>query len=160
MRWDLVDSFEVLKKGVYSRAIKEFQGDEDFLAEHEPGCPRVPEPFFVEMIAQAGGVLFGLGNDFKKEVILAKIELARFEKTVAPPCRLTIEARIEEQREEGAWISGVVKQGDECVAKARILLVVMESLAGLPDKIVVFNDHFLSHYEIYKIAKQSEGIIV
>ena len=160
MRWDLVDHFEVLKKGVYSRAIKTFQGDEDFFAEHEPGRPRVPEPLFIEMIAQAGGVLFGLGIDFRREVILAKIEASRFEKTVAPPCRLTIEARVEEQREEGAWISGSVKQGAERVAVARILLVAMESLTGSPDKIVVFNDHFLNHYEVYKIAKQSEGIIV
>ena len=53
----------------------------------------MPEPLFIEMIAQAGGVLFGLGVDFKKEVILAKIEGARFEKTVVPPCRLVIEAR-------------------------------------------------------------------
>ncbi len=160
MRWDLVDRFEVLKKGAYSKAVKTFDGREDFFAEHEPMRPRVPEPLFIEMIAQAGGVLFGLGIAFKKEVILAKIEVARFERIVTPPCRLTIEARIEGEREEGAWISGEVKQGPERVASARILLVAMDSLAGSPDKIVVFNDHFLNHYEIYKIAKESEEAVV
>ena len=113
MRWDLIDRFEVLKKGSYSRAVKSFEGSEDFFAEHDPGRPRVPEPFYLEMIAQAGGVLFGLGIDFKKEVILAKIEHARFLKVVAPPCAFVVEARIEDQREEGAWISGSVRQDDK-----------------------------------------------
>lgn len=160
MRWDLIDRFEVLKKGVSARAVKTFDGHEDFFAEHEPQHPRVPEPLFIEMMAQAGGVLLGLGIDFKKEVILAKIETARFEKTVAPPCQLSIEARIEDQREEGAWISGFVKHGAERVATARILLVTMDSLFGSPEKTVVFNEHFLKHYEIYEIAKKSEGIVV
>ena len=160
MRWDLIDRFEVLKKGVYSRAVKAFDGGEDFFTEHEPEHPRVPEPLFIEMIAQAGGVLFGLGIAFKKEVILAKIEAAHFEKTVTPPCQLIIEARIENEREEGAWVSGEVKQGSQRVATARILLVTMDSLVGLPGKIAVFNDHFLKHYEIYKIAKASEGVVV
>ncbi len=160
MRWDLVDRFEVLKKGVYSRAVKTFNGHEDFFDEHEPGFPRVPEPLFIEMVAQTGGVLLGLGISFKKDVILAKIEDTHFKKIVTPPCWLTIEAHIENEREEGAWISGEVKQGDELVALTRILLVTMDSLSGSPEKMVVFNEHFLDHYEIYKIAKQSEGIVV
>ena len=160
MRWDLVDRFEVLKKGSYSRAVKSFDGAEDFFSEHEPDHPRVPEPLFIEMIAQAGGVLFGLGVNFKKEVILAKIEGARFEKTVVPPCQLTIEARIEDEREEGAWISGEVKQGKDRVATARILLVTMDFLSDAGGKSVVFNDRFLKHYNIRNIAKMSEGAAV
>ena len=160
MRWDLVDTFEVLKKNDFSKAVKAFDGTEDFFSEHEPGYPRVPESLFIEMIAQAGGVLFGLGIDFKKEVILAKIQTARFEKTVTPPCQLTIVARIENEREEGAWISGQVSQGGECVAMAKILLVTMEPLRGLLNQTVVFNDHFLNHYDIYRIAKKSEGVVI
>jgi 3-hydroxymyristoyl/3-hydroxydecanoyl-(acyl carrier protein) dehydratase len=160
MRWDLVDRFEVLKKNVYSRAVKSFDGSEDFFAEHEPGRPRVPEPLFIEMMAQAGGVLFGLGVDFKKLVILAKIEAARFKKEVAPPCEFVIEARIEEAREEGAWILGEVKQGAEWVAQARILLVTMDFLSGSGGKSVVFNDGFLKHYDILKIAKKSQEVAV
>ena len=160
MRWDLIDRFEVLKKGEYSRALKSFDGGEDFFAEHDPGRPRVPEPLFLEMIAQAGGVLFGLGIDFKKEVILAKIEEARFEKPVAPPCELLIEARIEGQREEGAWISGTVKQGPQLVASGRVLLVTMESLAGAEGNMIVFNDDFLKHYDVYNVARKSQGVSV
>ena len=159
MRWDLIDRFEVLKKGALSRASKSFKGNEDFFADHEPGHPRVPEPLFLEMIAQTGGVLFGLGIDFKKEVILAKIENARFQAVVVPPCELVVEARIDEEREEGAWILGVVRHQSKTVAEARILLVTMEPLTSSGKKIV-FNDHFLKHYDIYNVAKQSPGAVV
>jgi 3-hydroxymyristoyl/3-hydroxydecanoyl-(acyl carrier protein) dehydratase len=160
MRWDLIDRFEVLKKGVYAKAVKSFDGREDFFAEHDPGRPRVPEPLFLEMIAQTGGVLLGLGIDFKKEVILAKIEGARFAAPAVPPCEFTVEARIEEEREEGAWISGSVKQKDKQVAQARILLVTMDTLTGVGGRSIVFNDHFLKHYDIDHIAKRSEGVKV
>ncbi len=80
MRWDLIEKFETLKKGGVAKALRNFSGQEDFFAEHFPGNPLVPEPLFVEMIAQVGGVLFGLGLDFKKEVILA--DLIRLENLV------------------------------------------------------------------------------
>ena len=158
MRWDLIDRFEILKKGDTARATKSFSGDEDFFLEHEPDRPRVPETLFLEMIAQAGGVLIGFGIDFKKEVILAKIEAARFERSVVPPCRFIVEARLEEEREEGAWIAGSVKQDGAVVATARIFLVTMDSLSGEEGKKIVFNDGFLKHYDIYNVAKKSQEV--
>ena len=155
MRWDLIEKFEVLKKGEYAVAVKSFTGREDFFSEHFPDDPLVPEPLFVEMIAQAGGVLFGLGLDFKKEVILAKILHASFSRPVRPPCSFRVEARIDEEREEGAWVSGSVKLGDETIAKASILLVTIDSLAENKKK-VVFNDDFLEHFDVYNVARASE----
>ena len=128
MRWNLIETFEVIKKGRFSRARKSFRGTEDFFREHFPGRPLVPEPFFIEMIAQAGGVLFGVELDFKKEVVLVKIDDARFFKAVAPPCEFVVEAQLDDVREDGAWISGIVKQGSEKVAEAKILLAAMDSL--------------------------------
>lgn len=158
MRWDLLDKFHVLKKGQTAKAVKTFSGKEDFFAEHFPGRPLVPEPLFIEMIAQAGGVLLGLGIDFKKEVILAKIAKANFLKAVAPPCSLEVEAKIDEAREEGAWISGTVRHHNTLIAEATLLLVTMDSLVeGLNGKIV-FNDSFLKHYDVYEVAKMSLGL--
>jgi 3-hydroxyacyl-[acyl-carrier-protein] dehydratase len=156
VRWDLIEKFEVLKKGAYSRAFKTFSGTEDFFKDHFPGKPLVPEPLLIEMIAQAGGVLFGLGLDFQKEVILAKVSKADFLKSVAPPCRLEVQARLEEEREEGAWIDGEVLSENEPVARARILLVTMDALEGVDAQKIVFNDDFLRHFDIYNIAKKSE----
>lgn len=158
MRWDLIDQFEVLKKGSFSRAVKSFSGHEDFFMEHYDVWPLVPQTLCIEMIAQAGGVLVGLGLDFKKEVILAKIDSAEFGPTISPPCQLQIEARIEEEREEGAWVSGKVNLGKDLIVKAKILLVTVDSLTDAKRTQVVFNDHFLKHYDVYRIAAVSEGI--
>ena len=155
-----MDEFSVIKKGKISRASKEFSGEEDFFAEHYPGDPRVPEPLFIEMIAQAGGVLYGLGIGFKKEVILVKIEDAVFHSSVKPPCRLEIEAKIEGDSEDGAWVSGSVSCQGKIVASAKILLIAIESLNGLPAGKVVFNDGFLSHYDVWNVAKKSEELTV
>ena len=161
MRWDhLVDAFSLIKKGKISRATTHFTGEEDFFAEHHPGHPSVPEPFFVEMIAQTGGVLYGLGIDFKKEVILVKIEDAVFHTSVKPPCRLDIEARIEGGSEDGAWISGSVSMDGKPVATAKIMLIAIESLNDLPAGKVVFNDGFLKHYDVWNVVKKSEGVAV
>ncbi len=156
MRWDLIDKFEILKKGETATAVKSFSGDEDFFTEHFPGNPLVPEPLFVEMIAQTGGVLFGLGLDFKKEVILAKILDANFFRPVKPPCHFLIETRIDDEREEGAWISGSVKLGNETIAEASVLFVTIASLGENKEK-VVFNDGFLQHFDVYNVAKASDG---
>jgi 3-hydroxyacyl-[acyl-carrier-protein] dehydratase len=160
MRWDLVDRFDLLKKGEAAKAVKSFSGKEDFFTEHAPGSPRVPEPLLLEMIAQTGGVLYGLSIGFKKEVILAKIEGASFPDAAVPPCRFVIEARIEDAREEGAWISGTVRCGRKEAASAKILLVTIDSLEGRTPGKTVFNDRFLSHYDIWNVAKKSEGMRV
>ena len=156
MRWDLIGNFEVLKKGRYAVATKSFLGTEDFFEDHFPGKPLVPQTLMIEMIAQSGGVLFGFGFNFNKEVILAKISEARFTREVAAPCDFLIRAELEEEREEGAWISGHASLGAEIVAEARILLVTFNSLGGGRGKSVVFNDAFLRHYDIYNVAKASE----
>lgn len=151
MRWDLIDRFEVLQKGRFSRARKAFSGREDFFEEHFPGRPAVPETLLLEMIAQAGGVLYGFGLGFKKEVILAKIADARFLAPVFPPCEFIVEATLEEEREEGAWVSGVVSHAGTQTASAKVLLAAIEPLTE--KKSVVFNDHFLKHYDIDNVAK-------
>ncbi len=154
MRWDIIDSFQTIQKGRLSRSIKAFSGSEDFFAEHYPGRPLVPEPLFIEMIAQTGGVLFGLGLGFQKEVVLAKIDDAEFFRPVAPPCSLEIEAVIDEEREDGARISGVVSMNGETVAKGTILLAAVDTL-GDPEHKIVFNDGFLKHYDIHRISEKS-----
>ncbi len=159
MRWDLIEKFNVLKRGSYSQAVKSFSGREDFFLEHFPGKPVVPEPLYVEMIAQAGGVLFGLGFDFKKEVILAKIAKAKFMKAISPPCEFLIEATIDEEREEGAWISGTVKCQNILVAEAQILLASVDQLQEFQREKIVFNEHFLKHFDVYEVAKASEGVL-
>jgi 3-hydroxyacyl-[acyl-carrier-protein] dehydratase len=155
MRWDLLEKFELLRRGDSARAVKSFSGSEDFFAEHFSGRPVVPETLFVEMIAQCGGVLYGLGLDFQKEVILAKIIEARFPQSAAPPCSFTVEAELTAESESGACVSGRVYHGDRLAAEAEILLVSVDALEG--QKKIVFNETFLKHYDVYNVARKSEA---
>jgi 3-hydroxyacyl-[acyl-carrier-protein] dehydratase len=163
MRWDLIDKFEVLKKkksegdlASYARARKSFTGSEDFFNEHFPGNPVVPASLLIEMVAQAGGVLFGLGFHFKKEVILAKISDASFAQPVKPPCDFVVEAVLESERDEGAWVEGKVYWNKKRVAEVRLLLATVDSLEGAEKKQIVFNDTFLKHAHVYEAAKAGE----
>lgn len=159
MRWELLDQFDVLKKNQIAKARKFFSGEEDFFKEHYPARPLIPESLYIEMIAQAGGVLYGLGLDFEKEVILAKISGARFHEWVAPPCELEVEGIVTDEREEGAWVQGKVFLKKKLVAEAEILLVTMSSESLGFNKKIVFNDGFLKHYDILNIAKKSEVFV-
>lgn len=156
MRWDLIDRFHFLKKNRSAKASKSFSAGEDFFKDHFPGKAVFPEVLYIEMIAQTGGVLYGLDLDFKKEVILAKIARAVFHEAVKPPCAFEIEAQFEDEREEGAWMTGKVMCNGKTVAEAEIMLVTMESGVLGFDKKIVFNDGFLKHYDILNVAKQSE----
>ena len=157
MRWELITRFEVLKRGSHSRAVKSFTGAEDFFKDNFPGNPRVPEPFFIEMIAQAGGVLFGLGLDFKKEVILAKIEDVNVYLDVPPPCDLVVETQIEDEREDGAWVAGHVSWNGRRVMEGRVLLAAVDVLIEGKNNIV-FNEHFMKSYDILGVARRSEDV--
>ena len=156
MRWEIIDTFEVLKIHRLSRARKYFSGKEDFFAEHFSEKPVVPEPLFIEMIAQTGGVLFGLGIDFKKEIILAKVQKAVFKRLVSPPCEFVIESEIHEEREEGALISGRVTQDGLEVASAKIILMTVEQGHLASSKSIVFNEKFMKHYDVRRVASLSE----
>ena len=75
---------------------------------------------------------------------------------VAPPCDFVVEATIEDEREEGAWITGTVKFKGQIVAEASIMLVTMDSLEEKQK--IVFNDDFLKLFDVYNVAKASEGV--
>jgi 3-hydroxyacyl-[acyl-carrier-protein] dehydratase len=155
MRWQLIDEFLILQKGSHSKARKSFFGSEDFFRDHFPGKPVVPQTLLTEMIAQTAGVLYGLDIDFKKEVILVKIVEAHFPKEAIPPCELLIDGKIEEESENGAWISGIVHSGPDTVAEARMLLATMDTLEEKQDRKIVFNDRFLSYFRIREVAERS-----
>ncbi len=153
MRWDLLDKFVVLKRGSHSRATKRFDGTEDLFQDHFPGNAMVPGALMLEMIAQTGGVLAGLSSDFTKEVILVKIIDAKFHADVPATADLTIDARLTEDREDGAWIEGEVYNKDQRVAEAKIMLAKIDRLAE-SGRAIVFHDAFMKHFNIKELASR------
>ncbi len=140
MRWFHIDRFEVLEKDKYARAIKCVTMAEEHLHDHFPGFPVVPSALNIETMAQTAGVLAGYTYDFRKNVILAKVEKAEFPRMVRPGDRMTVEAWIDQIKPEGCWTHARITVEDQEAASAGIIFVHLED--RLPESFV-FTDDFM-----------------
>ena len=157
MRWLLLDSFNFidLENGGRAQARRAITRAEDFFSDHFHIYPILPSTLQIEMIAQTGGVLVGAAVNFEKEVILAKIDWARFPKEVIPPAVLVIDAWITERRDEGTRIEGKITNEGSVVCEASILLAHVDRLeTGLAQsgESIVFTQDFLHSYRIKEMV--------
>jgi len=138
-----------IKKGKYCRAVKNVTRGEDFMQDHFPSFPIMPNALIVESIAQTGGILVGHINDFKYKVILAKVEKASFSKMVQPGDQLILEAEIVEEREEGYRVLGKVTVNDAEVATIKLMFLnLIDEKGPWPKYNFVFNEKFLSLFDL------------
>ncbi|MBI4398506.1 MAG: hypothetical protein HY586_05220 [Candidatus Omnitrophica bacterium] len=155
MRWLLLDSFDYIDaESGRARASRAITRAEDFFDDYFNFFPVLPPTLLIEMIAQTGGVLVGASIHFSKEIILGKIDWARFYAEVMPPSLLAIEAWITDKSEDGTRIEGKITNQDQLVAEASILLGHLEQLEqyGMPrpegEISVVFSNEFMNSYKI------------
>lgn len=148
MRWFLIDKILELKKGKFCRAIKNIALGQDYVDDHFPSFPIMPNSLIIESIAQTGGILVGHINDFKYKVVLAKIEKAVFLKMAHPGDQLILEAEIVEEREEGYRVQGKVKVKDEEIANIRLMFLNLINDGPWPKENFVFNPKFLSLFDL------------
>jgi len=153
MRWIFVDKFVELKKSKYARAIKNVSLGEDHLHDHFPGYPVMPASLIIESMAQTGGVLAGYARDFKRMVILAKIESAVFYDTVTPGNQLVLEAEMVEDRDEGCRVRGKATVNGKVVAEASLMFVNLNSsdVDMMAGENFVFTREFLSLLGVDKL---------
>ena len=108
MRWIWIDRFVKFESGKSARGVKNLSLAEDFFQQHLPGYPIMPACFILEGLAQTGGILVGEANDFKENVVLAKITSARFQREAVAGETLLYDTDIITLRPEGASILGKV----------------------------------------------------
>lgn len=152
MRWILIDRILEIDKGRKARALKNISLGADYLEDHFPGFPVMPNSLIIEALAQTGGILVGQLHNFKRKVILAKIEKAEFLKMVRPGDQLILEAEIIEEREEGCRVEGKGKVDSVEVARVKFMFINLTDENGTwPKDNFVFNPKFLSLFELEKI---------
>jgi len=144
MRWFHVDRFEVLEKNKYARAVKCVTLAEEHLHDHFPGFPIVPSSLNIESMAQTAGVLAGYTYDFKKNVLLAKVDKAEFPIMVRPGDKMIIEAWLDEVKPEGCWTHARITVDGKEAASASIIFVHLED--EMPESFV-FTDNFMDLLE-------------
>lgn len=151
MRWFLIDKVLEIEKGKRCCAVRNVTRGEEYLQDHFPFFPVMPNSLIIESIAQTGGILVGHASDFKYKVILAKVEKAEFLKMVRPGDQLIIEAEIVEQRDEGYRVRGIVKVNDIEVVTARLMFLnLIDEKGPWPKENFVFNQNFLSLFDLGK----------
>ena len=149
MRWILIDRILKIDKGRSLQALKNISLGEDYLQDHFPGFPIMPNSLIIEALAQSGGILVGHLHNFKDKVILAKIEKAEFPKMVRPGDQLILEAEIIEEREEGCLVDGKGKVNEVEVARVKFMFIKLTNENGSwPKENFVFNPKFLSLFEL------------
>ena len=158
MRWIWIDRILELEKGKRCVAIKNVSLAEDVLHDHfpasddRPAIPVLPNTLIIEGMAQTAGILVGHANEFRENVILAKINKAVFKSAATPGQTLRFEAILDRMDIAGAATTGIVDCIDPATGQtkpqAEINLMFSHidhqgSDLPLPKYNFVFSGHFL-----------------
>ena len=147
MRWIWIDKFIEFQSGKHAVAVKNVTLAEEYLHDHFPGFPVMPESLMIEAMAQTSGILVGEAKKFQEKVILAKIKKAVFFDYVRPGDTIKIEAAIESIAPEAASTTGKITCGDKLIAEIDLMFShIDQNLAGkeFPKENFVFTDMFKS----------------
>jgi 3-hydroxyacyl-[acyl-carrier-protein] dehydratase len=142
MRWTWIDRFVSFEPGKSAVAVKNLSLAEDHFTDHFPGFPVMPGPLILEGLAQTGGILVGAANNFEKNVVLAKMQAARFHREAFAGEQLTYSTTLIDMNDTGARVSGTAHSGSELVAEVEILFAHVSPAQmppGLPDTKFVFS---------------------
>jgi 3-hydroxyacyl-[acyl-carrier-protein] dehydratase len=154
MRWTWIDRFTAFESRRSATAVKCLSLAEDHFADHFPGFPVMPAPLILEGLAQTGGILVGEANQYRENVVLAKMT-AKFHREALAGEQLTYTTQLVDIGPPGARVKGQVHCGAELVADAEIMFahVGADQLPpGLPDTKFVFSG------ELTQLLKMAEAV--
>lgn len=120
MRWFWIDRFVEFTSGQRATAVKNITLAEEYLHDHFPRFPVMPNSLIIEGMAQAGGILVAEYHGFEKRVVLAKIAKALFHDCATPGDTLTYEVQIDDIGDNGAMVSGTSRSCRGLQAEAQL----------------------------------------
>ena len=127
MRWYWIDRFLEFESGRYAKAVKNISLAEDYLHDHFPGYPVLPNSLVIEGLAQTGGLLVGEYNHFAEKVVLAKVSQAKFYAEAVPGSTLTYTATILSMQPDGAIVSALSHKDGQLQAEMEIVFAHFNS---------------------------------
>ena len=135
MRFILIDRIDRLEPGVRAEGHKQIHPDEDYFRDHFPGYPIVPGVLLVESLAQLGGRLVEASerqaSGRRILPVLAKVEQAKFMRSVRPGDRLDLAVDMVAMSSDAARVTGVATVGGRKAATAAIMYAMLDvSQAG------------------------------
>lgn len=145
MRWIWIDKFIRFQSGKRAVAVKNVTLAEEYLHDHFPGFPVMPQSLMIEAMAQTAGILVGETKKFQEKVILAKIKKAVFHNYVRPGDTIQLDANIDSITDEAASTSGKITRSDKLIAEIDLMFShIDQNLAGkeFPRENFVFTGTF------------------
>jgi len=126
MRWYWIDRFIEFESGRCAKAVKSISLAEDYLRDHFPGYPVIPNSLVIEGLAQTGGLLVCERSRFAEIVILAKIPVVRFFCDAFPGDTLTYTAVIKHFDNSGALVGAASHKGRKLQAEIEVVFAHLE----------------------------------
>lgn len=123
----LVDRVVELEPGVRIAAVKNVTYNEPFFQGHWPGRPIMPGVLIIEAMAQAAGVLVGLGAGKRCEALLASLDGVKLRRPVVPGDQLRLEAGSIRSRGRAVEVKALARVENRVVAEARIRFMLVDS---------------------------------
>jgi len=157
MRWYWIDRFIEFESGRRAKAIKNISLAEDYLHDHFPNYPMIPNSLVIEGLAKTGGLLVCEHNHFAEKVILAKIPKAEFFSEAVPGDTLTYTTTIEYIKDEGAIVHATSHKGEVLHAEAEIVFVHLNDVrtAALFDPETFL--HMMRLLGAYEVGRAADG---
>jgi 3-hydroxyacyl-[acyl-carrier-protein] dehydratase len=121
MRWYWIDRFLEFESGRSAKAVKNVSLAEEYLHDHFPHYPVIPNSLVIEGMAQTGGLLVCEHNHFTEKVVLAKLPKAVFYGAAVPGDTLTYAVKVEYIRSEGAMVTATSHNGSVLQAEAELV---------------------------------------
>jgi 3-hydroxyacyl-[acyl-carrier-protein] dehydratase len=130
MRWFWIDRFREFESGRYAVAIKNVSLAEEYLHDHFPGAPVMPNSLVIEGLAQTAGLLVAEHGGFAERVVLAKIAQARFHFPATPGDTLVYRVSIDDIHKDGAITSGTSHVGQRLQGEVQLFFAHLDEAAA------------------------------
>ena len=146
MRWLWIDNIIAFCRGRSASAIKNISLAEEYLHDPFTGVPVMPPSLIIEGVAQTAGILVGHMEDFKKNVVLAKIRSAEFTSIAVGGDQLRYDVQIESGDERAVLTNGQIFKNGVAMGQATLMFSLLgeEGTAmGLPGHNFVFDGRFM-----------------
>jgi 3-hydroxyacyl-[acyl-carrier-protein] dehydratase len=120
MRWFWLDRFTEFVSTSHATALKGVSLSEEFLHDHWPSYPVMPNSLIAEGMAQTSGLLVSEAYRFSELVVLAKFAGCKFDGEVRPGDMLRYRATIDQLKDAGASAHVTAHVGERRHAEAEI----------------------------------------
>ena len=158
MRWFWIDKFKSFERGRSATAVKAVSLTEEHLQGYFPGYPVMTPTFVLEGFAQMGGILISEIQEYKENVVLAKVSRSKIHRYAKAGELMDYSVNLLSLQEDGGLIEAtshinVELQVEAELTFAQVSRTVIDRKFFEPVGLL----QMLRIYGLYDVAVDAEG---